>query len=119
VVQLRELEQQEAAVAYQRTVLQAWQEIDDALSGYAAEAQRLRDLETRGRITLDAWELTRARYDAGILDFTAVLDTQRAYLQARRDTAASQGRMQTRFVAINKAIGNVPQQVSVASAGQR
>jgi NodT family efflux transporter outer membrane factor (OMF) lipoprotein len=119
VVQLRELEQQEAAVAYQRTVLQAWQEIDDALSGYAAEAQRLRDLETRGRITLDAWELTRARYDAGILDFTAVLDTQRAYLQARRDTAASQGRVQTRFVAINKAIGNVPQQVSVASAGQR
>jgi outer membrane protein TolC len=32
VVQLRELQQQEAAVAYQRTVLQAWQEIDEALN---------------------------------------------------------------------------------------
>ncbi|MCE1250590.1 MAG: efflux transporter outer membrane subunit, partial [Comamonadaceae bacterium] len=36
-VQLRELQQQEAAVNYQTTVLKAWQEIDDALSAYGAE----------------------------------------------------------------------------------
>ena len=41
VVQLRELEQQEAAVAFQRTVLTAWKEIDDALTGYTAERQQL------------------------------------------------------------------------------
>ena len=119
VVQLRELDQQVAAVAYQRTVLQAWQEIDDALSGYAAETQRLRNLEERGRMTRDAWELTQARYNAGTVDSTVVLDTQRSYLQARRDMAASQGRLHTRFVAINKAIGNVPQQSIVVSGPQR
>jgi len=36
-VNLRELQQQEAAVAYQQTVLKAWHEIDDALSAYTAE----------------------------------------------------------------------------------
>jgi len=113
VVQLRELEQQEAAVAYQRTVLQAWQEIDDALSGYAAEGQRSRDLQARSSITGDALALTQARYDAGVVDYTAILEVQRAHLQARRDLATSQGRLHTRFVAINKAIGNAPQQEQV------
>ncbi|MFS2055880.1 TolC family protein, partial [Variovorax sp. CT11-76] len=36
-VTLRELQQQEAAVAFQQTVLKAWHEIDGALSAYAAE----------------------------------------------------------------------------------
>src|SRR5690606_12985730 len=39
-VQLRRLQEQEAAVAYQRTVLDAWHEIDAALAGYAAELAR-------------------------------------------------------------------------------
>ena len=39
-VQLRELQQQEAAVNYQKTVLKAWQEIDDALAAYSAEQQQ-------------------------------------------------------------------------------
>ena len=108
VVQLRELQQQEAAVAYQRTVLQAWQEVDDALSGYSAESRRLQELEARVRSARDPWELMRARFDAGTLDYTAVLDAQRTYLQARRELAVSQGRLRTRFVAINKAIGNAP-----------
>ncbi|MGF6484324.1 hypothetical protein QFZ91_006551 [Paraburkholderia sp. JPY419] len=40
--QLREAQQQEAAIAYEETVLGAWQEVDDALVTYEAE-QRRRD----------------------------------------------------------------------------
>lgn len=108
VVQLRELEQQEAAVNYQRTVLQAWQEIDDALSGYAAERQQAQQLQARLDSTRQAYELARARYDGGTVDFTAVLDGQRAYLQARRDLVASQGRLGTRYVMVNRVTGNIP-----------
>ena len=115
VVQLRELEQQEAAVAYQRTVLQAWQEIDDALSGYSAETQRMHALEARVRSARDPWQLTQARYQAGTLDYTAVLETQRTYLEARRDLVVSEGRLRTRFVAINKAIGNAPYEAVAAA----
>jgi len=33
-LQLREAQQEEAALNYQRTVLQAWREVDDALTAY-------------------------------------------------------------------------------------
>ena len=107
VVVLRELEQQEAAVNYQRTVLQAWQEIDDALTAYAAELQRAKHLKDRVRSAADVYALSRARYAAGATDFIAVLDGRRSLLQARRDLASSEGRLSTQYVAINKAIGNV------------
>lgn len=108
IVTLRELEQQEAAVNYQQTVLKAWQEIDDSISGYTAEQQQTRELEARLRSANLAYELTQARYKGGTVDFIAVLDSQRSYLQARRDLASSQGRLSTRYVMINKSIGNVP-----------
>lgn len=108
VVQLRELQQQEAAVAFQRSVLQAWQEIDDALNGYTAEQQQAENLLTRVEAAKAAYVLAQARYDGGVTDFTTVLDTQRSYIQARHDLAACQGRLNTRFVSLNKALGNAP-----------
>jgi NodT family efflux transporter outer membrane factor (OMF) lipoprotein len=107
VVQLRELEQQEAAVNYHRTVRKAWQEIDDALSGYAAQLQELGRQTERVRSAEDVYKLARARYDGGMTDFIAVLDSQRNLLQARRDLVASTGRVSSRFIMINKAIGNI------------
>jgi len=106
MVQLRELEQQEAAVSFQQTVLKAWQEIDNALSAYTAEQQQVQQLETRVRIAGDANKLAQARYEGGTTDFIAVLDSRRNWLQARRDLVASQGRLSTRYVTINKVIGN-------------
>jgi outer membrane protein TolC len=41
-LQLREAQQQEAAIVYKHTVLEAWREVDDALAVYDAE-QRRRD----------------------------------------------------------------------------
>jgi len=108
VVQLRELQQQEAAVNYQQTVLKAWQEIDDALSGYTAEQQRLIELQHRMHAAQQAYELAQARYDGGVTDFTTVLDTQRGYLAARRDLVMSQGQLNNRFVLVNKTLGNIP-----------
>jgi len=107
MVQLRELEQQEAAVSYQQTVLKAWQEIDDALSAYTAEQQQAQQLETRIRSAGDAYQLAQARYEGGTVDFIAVLDSQRSFLQARRDLAVSEGRLNTRYVTINKAVANM------------
>ncbi|MHC1479954.1 efflux transporter outer membrane subunit [Frateuria aurantia] len=110
VVHLRELQQQEAAVNYHQTVLKAWHEIDDALSSYTAEQQQARQLESRVSSTGDAYQLAKARYQAGTTDYISVLDSQRNYLQARRDLVASQGRLDTRYVTINKVVGNFPSQ---------
>jgi NodT family efflux transporter outer membrane factor (OMF) lipoprotein len=111
VVQLRELEQQEAAIVYQTTVLTAWKEIDDALTGYTAEQQQFRELTLREQSARQAYDLAQARYDGGAVDFVTVLDNQRALLQATFDKAGSEGRLLVRFVAINRALGNAPKLV--------
>ncbi|HAG79380.1 MAG TPA: RND transporter, partial [Pseudomonas sp.] len=112
VVQLRELEQQEAAVNYQQTVLKAWQEIDDSLNAYTAERQKAQALTARVASAGQAYELAQARYDGGSVDFLVVLDSQRSYLQARRDLASSEGSLATGYVLVNRAIGNVSGSVS-------
>ena len=108
IVQLRELEQQEAAVNYQKTVLKAWQEIDDALNAYAADRLQLQELEIREHASEQAFLLAKASHDGGVIDFLPVIDAQRSYLQARRDLATTQGRLSSRFVTVNKVLGNAP-----------
>jgi NodT family efflux transporter outer membrane factor (OMF) lipoprotein len=108
VVQLRELEQQEAAVAYQRTVLQAWHEIDDALNAYAAERQHWLSLQLRESSIRQVHALAMARYRGGTVDYSAVLDARRSLLQAGRERMSSEDRLKLKFVALNKAIAAVP-----------
>lgn len=104
-VTLRELQQQEAAVAYQQTVLKAWHEIDDALSAYTAERQRNLQLAEKERSSRDALQLARVRYDNGLTDFLVELDAQRTLLQAQREHADSTGRLALGLVAVTKALG--------------
>ncbi len=107
VVKLRELQQQEAAVAYQHTVLQAWKEIDDALSNYAALQHQRKALEQRTALAADAQGLAQARFDAGTVDFLAVIEAQRAAIQARNELARNAGSLAAAFAQVNRAVGNV------------
>ncbi|WP_077000485.1 efflux transporter outer membrane subunit [Variovorax sp. KK3] len=104
-VTLRELQQQEAAVAYQQTVLKAWHEIDDALSAYTADRQRQLQLAEKERHSRDAWTLARVRYEHGLTDFLVQLDAQRTLLQAQRDQVENGGRLALDLVALTKALG--------------
>ncbi|MGH8172972.1 MAG: efflux transporter outer membrane subunit [Rhodanobacteraceae bacterium] len=108
VVELRTLQQQEAAISYHTTVLRAWGEIDDSLSGYTAEREEGEHLNAREHAARDAYELASAKYNAGAVDFLVVLDAQRNWLQARRERADSEGALAIKWVAVNKAIGNAP-----------
>jgi len=104
-VTLRELQQQQAAVSYQQTVLKAWQEIDDALSVYSAERQRNGALVVRERSSRNALELARVRYEHGLTDFLVQLDAQRTWLQAQREYTESSSRLASNLVAVSKSLG--------------
>ena len=108
VVAVRKLEQREAIVNFQKTVLAAWQEIDDALSGYAADQQQHAALRARLESARRTRALVKARYDAGAVNYLPVLDASRAVLQAERELAENEGQLRARFAAVNKAIGNAP-----------
>jgi len=103
-VTLRKLQAQQAAVAYQQTILKAWQEIDDALSAYTAERQRNAQLVLKERSSRDAFQLAGVRYQHGLTDFLVQLDAQRTLLQAQREYAESSGRLAIALVSISKAL---------------
>ncbi|SFM62583.1 efflux transporter outer membrane subunit [Variovorax sp. OV329] len=107
-VTLRKLQEQEAAVAYQQTVLKAWHEIDDALSAYTSERQRNVQLAAMEVASRDAWDLARVRYEHGMTDFLVALDAQRTLLQAQRAHADSNARLALNLVVVAKALGVQP-----------
>lgn len=108
-VELRKLEQQEAAVAYQQAVLAAWHEVDDALSAYAAERMRVRQWRLREDAGRTALDLATVRYRQGLSDALPLLDAQRALLAARRDRVRGEAALAVRLLAICKATGVMPQ----------
>ena len=120
-INLRKLEQQEAAVAYQQTVLKAWQEVDDSLSQYGAERQRNRQLQDKQRSADIAYGMAKARYAGGMTDFLVELDAQRAYLQSRRDLVDSDTQLRLTLIALCKALGGgtpVPEAAAGESASR-
>lgn len=105
VVTLRNLQQQEAAVAYQQTVLKAWHEIDTALSAYTGERQRNRQLAQRETASSNAYSLAQALREGGETSFLDELAAQRALLSAQRDLADSDRQLAINLIAIYKALG--------------
>ncbi len=82
-LELRKKQQQEAALDYQRVVLGAWHEVDNAMSDYAAQKQRhsaLMEAVTQNNIALST---ARDRYTQGAADFINVLGVQRALLETQ------------------------------------
>jgi NodT family efflux transporter outer membrane factor (OMF) lipoprotein len=89
---LSQAHQRSAALAYQQTVLRAWQEVDDALQHLVDERQRLGLLQQASTQSLQALEATRRARSAGAAEALAVLEAQRAWLgtqSAQLDSATA------------------------------
>jgi NodT family efflux transporter outer membrane factor (OMF) lipoprotein len=104
-LELRRAQQQEAALTYQRTVLNAWHEVDNALTAYDAEQRRLRDLGQAVNDNRRALSLAQARYTQGLIDFLQVLDAERNLLAAQQQLTESTTTVSTNLVALYKALG--------------
>ena len=68
-VRLQNLRAQEAALTYQRTVLNALHEVENALASYAANQQRRASLEATVVQDDEALQLSRQRYESGVGNF--------------------------------------------------
>jgi NodT family efflux transporter outer membrane factor (OMF) lipoprotein len=104
-LELRKVQQQEAALSYQQTVLQAWHDVDNALTAYSTEQRRhdaLAAAVEQNRLALD---LSRQRYTQGLADFLNVLDAQRALLSAQLQLADSSTAVSSNLVQLYKALG--------------
>ncbi len=104
-LELREAQQQEAAVTYQRTVLNALHEVDNALTAYQNEQRRSDRLQQAVEQNRRALGLARDRYADGLVDFLQVLDAQRNLLAAQQQLTDSTTLVSTDMVQIYKALG--------------
>jgi len=104
-VKLRDLQAQEAAVAYQHTVLAAWRDLDDALNRYGAERLRNAQLQQRYSHECELYSLAKVRQARGAVSDLTVLEAQRGLLSAEQDLAVSDGTARQSLAAVIKAVG--------------
>jgi NodT family efflux transporter outer membrane factor (OMF) lipoprotein len=105
VLELREAQQQEAAIAYQQTVLRAWHEIDDQLSAYNASQLRRDSLAEAVRQNRIALQTAQQQYVQGVVDFVTVLTVQSALLATQEQWVESTTGVSLAAVGLYKALG--------------
>ncbi len=92
-------------MTFQRTVLGAWQEVDDALSRYHAEYQRNLHMRDKAASSRQAYEWTQVKYAQGQVDFLEEIDAQRTSMQAQRELIDSEALLRTQLIALYKTLG--------------
>jgi NodT family efflux transporter outer membrane factor (OMF) lipoprotein len=104
-VRLQNVRAQEAAVDYERTVLGALHEVENALAAYKSDRDRGVALASAVAQSRDALELARARYSSGVANFIDVLDVERSLQQNELALATNTTAVSTDLVAIYRALG--------------
>lgn len=105
VLQLREAQQQEAAIAYQRTVLGAWHEVDDAMAAYQAQQRRHDHLQEAVVQSREALDNAEQQYAQGTVDYLNVLSVQHALLVNEEELVDSSQATSLALVALYRALG--------------
>jgi NodT family efflux transporter outer membrane factor (OMF) lipoprotein len=102
---LREAQQQEAAIVYRRTVLEAWREVDDALVVYDAEQRRRDRLKAVVGLNQRALSIAQRRYKAGAVDYLDVLNVQKQLLEAQSNLEQSKATAAANLITLCKVLG--------------
>jgi len=94
-----------ALATYEKTVLEALQELQTAVSDFSHEEARRNRLQRAVRASQEAAKLARTRYEAGLDNFIDVLSAEAARLQAEDAMALSEISAALDLIAVYKALG--------------
>jgi NodT family efflux transporter outer membrane factor (OMF) lipoprotein len=104
-LELKKAQQQEAAITYQKTVLSAWHDVDNALTAYQTEQARRDQLKQAVAENQRALGLAQSRYQDGVADFLQVLTAQQNLLSTQQQLALATTNVSANLVALYKALG--------------
>lgn len=97
--------QKELAATYQKTVLTAFQEVEDALAALKSANDRAEIARSSVIESQNAYNIAKAQFDAGAIDYLNLLDTQRSLYQAQdSQIVINQGQLAA-FVQLRKGLG--------------
>ena len=97
--------QKQALIQYESAILNALEEVENALVAYTEVQNRMKALEASTQAAKRAVLLSESQYRAGLTDFTSVLDAQRSLLSFQEQLALSKGNVTAYLVRLYKALG--------------
>ncbi len=104
-IEIQTAVQEQTLAAWEATVLGALEEVENALSTYAQEQVRRDHLAAAVDAARQAEVLASQKYQAGLVDFSSVLDAQRSLLSYQDQLATSQGTVTANLIKLYKALG--------------
>ncbi|MFZ0035131.1 MAG: efflux transporter outer membrane subunit [Sedimentisphaerales bacterium] len=96
---------EQAVLTYQKAVLTALQDVENALVSYSKEQQRHKALEVTVTANRKAVELATQLYSQGQTEFLSVLDSQRSLFASEDSLVQSTRNLSTDLVSLYKALG--------------
>ena len=104
-VQVEKAKTEQAVYAYEKTVLIAFAEVQDALIEISTLHEELVARENYVRASLSARDLAAARYDKGVTSYLEVLQTEQSAFEAELSYAKTYRELLSAYVAFYKALG--------------
>lgn len=104
-IEVRNAEQQAALINYRKTILVAYEEVENAIAAFRNEGDRRRVISKAVDSDERAVALATLLYKSGLTDFRNVLIAQQTLFRSRIDLARSDAAVATALVALHKALG--------------
>jgi NodT family efflux transporter outer membrane factor (OMF) lipoprotein len=104
-IALQTARQEELLAAYEGAVLQAFQEVEDALVAFSHEQERRTQLAEAVRADQRAADLAKQLYAQGLTDFLSVLIAEQSLFTSQDAAAQSERDVALDLVALYKAVG--------------
>jgi NodT family efflux transporter outer membrane factor (OMF) lipoprotein len=105
LVKAQDFRTQQRLLQYRKTVTDAVAEVEDAMTNYAAQQNRLDQLAVAVASSQRAVSLATERYRRGLADFLNVLDAQRQLYSLQDQLATGQLSTGTSLIALFKSLG--------------
>jgi NodT family efflux transporter outer membrane factor (OMF) lipoprotein len=97
--------QEQALIRYEAAVLTCLEEVENALVAYGQELQRRANLREAMEAAQSAATLAQHKYQAGLTDFSSVLDAERSLLSFQDQLRQSDGTVTSNVIRLYKALG--------------
>ena len=104
-VRVQQAVAEQARLAYEATVWAALTDVEDALVQMRGDRARLAQLRIAAEAATNAALLAQNRYTSGLIDFQAVLETQRTQLATQDSVASTAASLSADHVRLYKALG--------------
>jgi len=97
--------QAQALFHYKSVILGAVEEVENSLTAFVNEHEKKTSLRKAVEAAEKAVELSELKYEAGLVDFSSVLDAQRSLLSFENQLAESHGAIAAHLIRLYKSLG--------------